>query len=324
MTTFTIVIVEPDGCAQKHTSSRRALRSKERSDKYFARRIAQGGCESAPTGSQPTKLTTYRDVASNSQPKFASIDFGVRSDSKVTPLTRHDVLSTDTASSGGRSPSDAESNEIGRDAAVAHSSDPEDDCDAISLRQQVNSDQTEAPNVVEQVAIVVGASQHSNQPNHGSKVANSSRSSTAVPMVNSPTYAAPLTSKSKPASDSSLIAPPLASLQELKSSVQTVAPSRLPEQWTKVGRGGRPVKVKATHVLSPAPALQQLDDGYKDTVHVIDIDGFCYGWQDDHTDVFYSDECPSDILALLHKARFTSHQHSDCRAWYQHWFPRTR
>ena len=166
MTTFTIVIVEPDGCAQKHTSSRRALRSKERSDKYFARRIAQGGCESAPTGSQPTKLTTYRDVASNSQPKFASIDFGVRSDSKVTPLTRHDVLSTDTASSGGRSPSDAESNEIGRDAAVAHSSDPEDDCDAISLRQQVNSDQTEAPNVVEQVAIVVGATHRDSNPNN--------------------------------------------------------------------------------------------------------------------------------------------------------------
>jgi hypothetical protein len=193
LTTFTIVIVEPDKCAQKHNSSRRALRSKERSDKYFARRIALGGCESAPTGSQPTKKTTYRDVASNSQPKFASVDFGVRSDSKVTPLTRHDVLSTDTASSGGRSPSDAESNEIGRDAAVAHSSDPEDDFDAISSQQQVYSDQIDAPNVVEQVAIVAGASQHSNQPNHGSKVANSSRSSTAVPVVNSPTYA-PLTS----------------------------------------------------------------------------------------------------------------------------------
>jgi hypothetical protein len=166
----------------------------------------------------------------------------------VTPLTRHDVLSTDTASSGGRSPSDAESNEIGRDAAVAHSSDPEDDCDGISSQQQVNSDQIEAPNVVEQVAIVVGATQtDSNSNNRGN--------STVIVQIPAVQTAVDSSSRPAPASKKQLQRDPFAvsapPLQELK---QVDAPKPQGEVWTRVGRDGRPMR-DFSHLTVPRRQL---------------------------------------------------------------------
>jgi len=253
-TTFTIVIVEPDKCAQKHISSRRALRSKERSDKYFARRIAQGGCESAPTGSQPTKKTTYRDVASNSQPKCEILDFEAISGSKVAESAGQEVLSEDSCNSGGGSPSDGESAGIGRDAAVAHSSDPEDDCDGVASQQQVNSDQIEAPNVVEQVAIVVGATQtDSNSNNRGNStvIVQIPAVQTAVDSSSRPAPA--LIKQLKRDSVVASSAPPLqlVPVQELK---QVDAPKPQGEVWTRVGRDGRPMR-DFSHLTVPRRQL---------------------------------------------------------------------